>query len=204
MKRNTRLLRFALAGAVAVAAFAPASANASGGLLQKVTGIVSGATTACDADAVTAQVFSAWGDAAQYKPAPGGDFEVGSPSWTLAGGARIVAGNATQHVGGSSDSRSLELPPGASATSPASCVGLAEPTFRMFASGPITGALLAQSVYGAIPVPAGVIAGGPWAPSLPMLTGAGVLGKSFAVRVTNVGIATMRIDDVYIDPYRRS
>jgi hypothetical protein len=36
-----------------------------------------------------------------------------------------------------------------------------------------------------------------------MLTGRGLLSKSFSIRVTNIGVGTMRVDDVYIDPYRR-
>ena len=204
---NSRLLRLALAGAAALAAIAPASASASGGLLggtlRAVTGVVGSATTACDANAATAKTFAPWLDQANYKAARSGDFEAGSPNGTLTGGAKVVAGNAKQKVGGAGDRQSLELPPGASATSPASCVGLAEPTVRMFASGPITGIVLTQAVYGGIPIPGGVITGGDWAPSLPMLTGLGLVGKSFSIRVTNIGLGTMRVDDVYIDPYRR-
>jgi hypothetical protein len=59
-------------------------------------------------------------------------------------------------------------------------------------------------MYGSVSVPAGVATGGSWAPTLPMLTGVGVLSRSFSIKVTNTGLGTMRIDDVYIDPYRRS
>ena len=114
-----------------------------------------------------------------------------------------MAGNASQKVGGADDRYWLELPPGASATSPASCVGLAEPTVRMFASGPATGLVLTQAVSGGIPLPAGVATGGAWAPTLPMLTGSGLTGSKLSIRVTNIGLGTMRVDDVYIDPYRR-
>ena len=140
-KMNTRLLRLALAGAAALAAIAPASASAAsggllGGTLKAVTGAVGQSTTACDAGAVTAKTFAPWLDQSNYKPAPGGDFEAGSPGWTLTGGAKIVYGNASQQVGGAGRRSSLQLAPGASATSPASCVGLAEPTIRMFATVP--------------------------------------------------------------------
>jgi hypothetical protein len=207
LRITTRLLRAALAGSVALAAIAPASASASGGLLggtlKRVTGAVSAITTQCESDAPAARTFARWLDPAHYVPAPGGGFEPGSPSWTLARGARVVPGNASQHVGGGGDAYALELPPGASATSPATCVGLAEPTFRMFATGPLTGLVLAQAVYGPIGIPAGVATGGPWAPTLPMLTGAGLPSRSFSIRLTNIGVGTMRVDDVYIDPYRR-
>jgi hypothetical protein len=208
---NTRLLRLVLAGTAALAVCAPASANASGGLLgdtlKAVTDVasstVSAATTQCTSNDPVARTFAPWLDMAYYKAAPGGNFEPGSQSWKLAGGARIVAGNASQKVGRKTDAYSLELPPGASATSPASCVGLAEPTFRMFASGSLTGVVLAQAMYGSIGIPAGVATGGGWAPTLPMLTGIGAAGRSFSIRVTNIGLGTMRVDDVYIDPYRR-
>jgi hypothetical protein len=204
---SRRLLGMALAGVAALAALAPASASAStgllGGTLKAVTGAVSSGVSACDADADTARTFAPWLDQAYYKAAPGGDFEPGSPGWTLSGGARIVAGNATQRVGGASDRYSLELPPGASATSPASCAGFAEQTIRMFSAGPAGGLVLAQAVSGPIALPAGVATGGDWAPTLPMLTGSGLTGSSLRIRVTNIGVATMRVDDVYIDPYRR-
>jgi len=74
----------------------------------------------------------------------------------------------------------------------------------MFATGPVTGLVLVQAVYpSGLTVPAGVATGGPWSPTLPMLTGLGLLGKQFSIRVTNIGVGTMRVDDVYIDPYRR-
>jgi hypothetical protein len=190
MKLNARLLRLTLAGVAALAAIAPATASAS-------------PLSACDADAPVARTFAPWLDGAYYKAAPGGDFEPGAPSWTLSGGAKIVSGNAAQKVGGSADSYSLSLPPGASATSPATCVGLAEPTIRMFATGPLTGVVLTQAVYGGLPVPAGVAIGGAWSPTLPMLTASGLAGRTFSIRVTNIGLGTMKVDDVYIDPYRR-
>src|SRR6478735_3520507 len=157
-KMNTRLLRLALAGAAALAAIAPASASAAsggllGGTLKAVAGAVGQSTTACDAGAVTAKTFAPWLDQSNYKPAPGGDFEAGSPGWTLTGGAKIVDGNASQQVGGAGDDSSLQLAPGASATSPASCVGLAEPTIRMFATGPVTGLVLVQAVYNGVGLP---------------------------------------------------
>jgi hypothetical protein len=74
----------------------------------------------------------------------------------------------------------------------------------MFASGSLTGVVLAQAMYGSIGIPAGVATGGGWSPTLPMLTGVGAAGRTFSIRLTNIGLGTMRVDDVYIDPYRRS
>jgi hypothetical protein len=73
----------------------------------------------------------------------------------------------------------------------------------MFASGPVTGVVLAQAMYGPLGIPAGVATGGGWQPTLPLLTGVGAVGRTVAIRLTNIGLGTMRVDDVYIDPYRR-
>src|SRR5436305_7253622 len=73
------------------------------------------------------QPFAGFGDSASYTPVPGGSFESGSADWTLSGGAKVVTGNETYKVGGAGDSRSLSLPAGATATSPAICVGIHEP-----------------------------------------------------------------------------
>ena len=69
-------------------------------------------------DPDTAQVFQAWGDDAYYRLAPGGSFD-GGPSWSLAGGARVVSGNEPYRL--VAGTRSLSLPAGSTATSPAMC-----------------------------------------------------------------------------------
>ncbi|MDQ8046139.1 MAG: hypothetical protein AAGC46_15235 [Solirubrobacteraceae bacterium] len=68
------------------------------------------------------------GDPADYSLAPGGDFESGAAGWTLSSGAKVVAGNET--LGVASGSHALQLPLGASATSPAFCVDESNPNFR--------------------------------------------------------------------------
>jgi hypothetical protein len=195
---TARMLRLALIGSAALA-LAPAAASAA-----TLTDVVSGGgIAACDANAEVSQTFARWGDPSWYKAAPGGDFEAGSPAWKLSGGAKVVDGNAPQQVGGAGDDQSLQLAPGASATSPATCAGLAEPTIRMFSSGSALGAVLVQTVYNGIPLPLGAVTGGSWKPSLVALSGSGILGKTMQIRLTNVGIGTIKVDDVYIDPYRR-
>ena len=44
------------------------------------------------------QPFKPWLDTSYYKPVD--DFEAGADGWTLTGGAKVVDGNAAQHVGG--------------------------------------------------------------------------------------------------------
>ena len=62
------------------------------------------ATGAAPASALS-QPFAQWGDANQYKLAPGGSFEDTTTGWTLSGGAATVAGSepygATGSVGAS-------------------------------------------------------------------------------------------------------
>src|SRR3954453_19757030 len=114
----------ALAGLVATAALA-APAHA-GGLT----------TTAADCgDPLITQPFTPWNDTNHYKLADAGDFEASPPGWTLTGGTKVVAGDATSLIGGASDDSSLSLPAGSSATTPSVCVGMDEPTMRFLARG---------------------------------------------------------------------
>ena len=68
--------------------------------------------------------------------APGGGFESGTAGWSLTGGAKIVNGNESfGWFQGSAlnGSKSLALPVGATATSPAFCVDETNPHFRFMA-----------------------------------------------------------------------
>jgi hypothetical protein len=186
----SRLTRVALLCAAALA-LTPSAASAAEG-------------AGCDPSQPIAQVFSAWNDQNWYRLAPGGNFERGSAAWTLTGGAKIVLGNAAQKVGGATDAYSLLIPPGGSATSPKTCVSIDEPTFRLFTSGGYGSSVHAQAVYSTMTVPAGFAYGGPWMPTMPMLTGSGKHGSEFSIRLTNMSRASIRVDDVYIDPYKRS
>ena len=171
-------------------------------------------TSACDSSALT-QPFAAWGDTNLYKLAPGGSFEDGDAGWTLSGGAGTVSGSEPFGAAGSVGASSLELPAGASATSPFTCVNAAYPRFRFF--GHNTGLLstVAVSVVyklpiaGEVAVPVGVVAlSGSWAPSVPMLTASAVTGllsggtADVALRFTAL-TGTSRIDDVFVDPKMR-
>lgn len=81
------------------------------------------------------QPFVAFDDERDYVLAPGGSFEDSSlAGWSLEGGAAVAAGNEPFNVRGLSDTNSLVLPAGASATSPTMCVDLNWPTLRFVAS----------------------------------------------------------------------
>jgi hypothetical protein len=168
----------------------------------------------------TSQPFLPWGDDDAYALAPGGNFESGTAGWTLSGGAQIVSGNESFHVGGADQSHSLSLPAGSSATSPPMCIGLLSSSMRLFTSnaGAPASKLRVQVVYGggagALLGAAGatlgvsdtgtLVSGSAWQPSphIAMLGGLAPLLTSYVqFRFTPLDTAgSWRIDDVYLDP----
>jgi hypothetical protein len=77
-------------------------------------------------------IFQLWGDDLLYTLATGGSME-SAAGWSLAGGARVVAGNEPFYVNASTDAFSIELPAGSSARSPWTCLGEQSPVARLFA-----------------------------------------------------------------------
>lgn len=199
-----RGLLAAITAAVAIGAFAaPASA-----------GILTASAKDCGDESLS-RPFAGFGDSHQYKIVPGGSFEGALTDWTLAGKAKVVAGNEPWKVGGSSHGKSLVLPAGSSAITAPTCVGLAEPTLRFFAkknSGLLS--TLAVSVYVktslglVVPVPVGVVLGnGQWKATPQMLIVANLLPllpgdrTPVAFQFTPL-LGEWQIDDVYVDPLR--
>jgi hypothetical protein len=167
-------------------------------------------TAACN-EAGLSQPFLRWRDASPYELVPGGDFEGALAGWSLSGGARQVAGSEPYGATGTVGSYSLELPAGASAQSPFTCVDAAYPTFRFFAHNEaLLATVLVQVVYqtpvGQLALPLGAVAlSGSWQPTLPMLTGSVAVGlltggtAQVALRFT-AEVGPSRIDDVFVDP----
>lgn len=201
---------------------APRRMRATAALIGSTALLLAGASAAQAACAVTPtkKAFSTFGDKADYTLAPGGSFEFGTPAWSLKGAA-IGSGNETFKVGSSSDSRSLALSATGTAVSPSFCIGVEHPTFRLFArrtSG--TWAQLAvklrwteasgkvnETVVAGISGNASTL----WAPSasIPLATtlpiwkaGQSVTGQIVLDPEDSGG--AWQIDDVYVDPYRRS
>ncbi|HWT25871.1 MAG TPA: hypothetical protein VN213_20365 [Solirubrobacteraceae bacterium] len=192
--------------AVVAALFAAPAADAHAALVE---------LSPCDG-AELSKPFTPWLDAANYKLAPGGDFEGSLAGWTLSGGARTVAGGEPWAVTGEPSTRALALPAGASAVTAATCVNAGAPTLRFFARS--TGGLLPllkvdllyrDGLFRLVSVPVGVVVpGSAWRPTLPMLT-ASVLAAAVAggeaplsVRFTALS-GSWEIDDVFVDPYAR-
>jgi hypothetical protein len=206
---RTPKIRGALAAFAAIAASAAFTAPAHAGILTK-------SATDCGSPTLT-QPFKPWLDSSYYKLVDGGTFEDGTDGWSLTGGAKVVAGNASQHVSGAADDSSLQLPSGSSATTPPVCVGLNEPTMRYFAKknsgllSVLSVSVQVQLQLGVwVTLPIGVDLGGSWHPSLPNLVVANLLPllppDQTAVRFKFAPIlgGSWQIDDVYVDPRNRS
>jgi hypothetical protein len=185
--------------AVAAALLAVPAANA--GLLDPITQLV---LPTCGS---TTYPFQQFGDKHAYYPFSNNGFEGGSYGWSLSGGAYVGSGNEPWYTNGWG-SRSLTLPPGASATSPGFCINLLDPAVRMFTRGSAGGDLKIQVVFRGL---TGNITGifnytdesgtGAWSPSdrvssslaLPLLT-------SYAqIRVTSAS-GNWQVDDAFVDP----
>jgi hypothetical protein len=177
------------------------------------------ASTGC-ADRALGRPFLPWLDLSYYTLAPNGGLEAGSTGWLLRGGAVVVPGNETFSVRAPGDQFSLSLPSGSSATTGTTCVGLLDPTVRLFGmnSGSLLSLLKVEVLYRdasgtSRAFPVAVVPGtGRWQPTLPMPFLANLLnpplvtdGKTdVAFRFTPVGLGTSgwRIDDVYVDPFK--
>ena len=201
--------RTAAALFIATIASAAFASTASAGLLTE-------SAQSCDDGAIT-QPFQRFGDQANYKLLPGGSFEAGTDAWQLSGGAKIVSGNETYKVGGATHSSSLQLPSGSAAVSPFTCVGLSEPSLRLFAkrNSALLGLVstlnvqiqvktsLGLSVW--LPVLPGDLGGSSWHPtaSMPLIANILPLSQSdktpVRFRFTPL-LGSWQIDDVYVDP----
>lgn len=169
-------------------------------------------------DAQLSQPFLRFLDPAYYVLAPDGGFESNAAGWKLSG-ASVVSGNESFYLRATSDSRSLRLPAGSSATSPASCVTMLSPTLRLVVrnTGSLLSTLKVEALYtdsvGLLrTTPVAVLTGtGSWQPTLPLplltnLTALPLLTDgAFRVRLrfTPLGLGgNWSIDDVYVDPYQ--
>lgn len=205
---GTSLLRRGLPGLLAafVLAIVPGSASAAG---------LSVGLDGCPAQTIE-HPFARWLDGGNYMLAPGGSMEGSLTGWKLSGGAKVVAGNEAFYAHGDNGAHALSLPSGSSATTPPICVGVLDPTLRYFAAndGGLLSLLTIQILYyppggGVLTLPLGLNVGGKaWAPSLPTIVAADLLGvlnggkAQVAFRFTPTGLgAKWRIDDVYVDPF---
>ena len=211
MLRDRRCLKAAVAALTAAAALAAGASSASAGVLV--------ASAPDCASQSLSKTFLPWWDIADYTALSGGDFEGAGDGWTTTGGAAIAGGNEPYYVGSAGDAHSLSLPAGASATSPAICVGLSHPTIRFFVKRQSGGWLSLASLHVDVlfetstgqvaSLPIGTVGNdGSWEPTSPMLVVANLLPllpgdrTPVAFRFTAQD-ADFSIDDVWVDPYSR-
>jgi hypothetical protein len=162
------------------------------------------------------QVFSPFGDAADYALVPDGNFEGDASGWTL-NQASVVSGNEPWYVGGDGDSQSLSIQPGGSAISPPFCVNDEFPSWRFFAqlNGGPGRSWLDVSVqwtdkhgYSGVTQVA-TLRGGTyrtWRPTASLQLGPALNDYTTLTErlVFSVGDGSgWQIDDIYIDPYAK-
>ena len=190
----------ALAATAAAAALVFGVARGEAGLLG------------CSGSASYSQPFVPWQDSSSYALAPGGSFE-GPNSWTLAGGAQVVSGNEPFFANAATDSHSLLLPPGSSATVPAICLGTLDPKARLFGESsdgsPVHVDVYAAGVFGLVKLgaSANIALTSSWNASgdvtllLDNVLALSNLGTTKVVfRFSPIGSATVQLDDFYVDP----
>jgi hypothetical protein len=180
--------------------------------------VFAGSAQACSYSGAE-QVFSPWGDQRNYVLAPDGGFEAGGSGWQLSRGATVVEGNESYYLNDEGDSKSLSLPAGSSAVSPPVCMAIDTPSFRLVArnSGHPSSQLRVEAVYKLLGLirtktAATLRAGSTWAPTqsvstvLTLSTIVGTLIPSaIQIRFTPLDSSGQwQVDDLYIDPFRRS
>lgn len=215
--RRPGALLAVVVGALSLLSAGPASAaTLSDAKLVKVAAVN---PLGCVVNNALSKPLAGLGDFADYALAPGGNFESGAGGWLLTGGAGVVAGNETAHVGSPADRSSLALPFGSTATSPPMCIDGTYPSFRVFArnTGSAKSTLKVEVLYmdgkgKIVGSGSGTVAGATTAWQLSNVLNIGVTFNAavaagaapVAFRFTPSGApGNWQIDDVYIDPYAR-
>jgi hypothetical protein len=201
MRSKRRRLWFVLAAVVAASGLLvpAASAGRERGLLLPSCGAKS-------------YPFKPWGDSDAYCAFPNLGFESGATGWALKGNAAVVSGNEPWHVSGAG-THSLQLGPGATATSSSLPVSLLDPWIRLFAhSNGANGSLRVQVVFhgllgnltGLLNI--GTLSAGSyssWQPTatVPSLLALPLLTSTAQVVLTSQqSSGSWQVDDVYLDP----
>jgi hypothetical protein len=167
----------------------------------------------------TVQPFLPWADPGYYFLAPAGSFENSLSGWTAKGGPKIVSGNETYYVNSPTDTHSLSLPNGSSATSPSICVTSDTPDLRLFVlnTGTASATLNVNMTYTDTKgkphtVTVATLTGSSsWSLSAPVLVLANIQPLLDSYGCTYVTFAFVpvgskgkwQVDDFYIDPHKQ-
>jgi hypothetical protein len=170
------------------------------------------ATPPC-ADRTLTKVFSAWHDNALYTLAGGGDFETQAAGWTLEGPASIAADSSPFLLGPALGASSLELAAGAVAVSPPICVERGFKSFRLVARSVSAdqGVVRVRVRYAngkTKKLARRVRPGTEWAPTRKLSLAQGLFhvrrhGSTEIQLRFAASAGTVRVDDVYVDPFYR-
>jgi hypothetical protein len=193
----------------------PALAD-SGSTVPTVAATPASPAAACPSVSA-AQDLTSLGDYNFYAPVSGGTFEGSTAGWTF-NNASVVSGNEPWNAVSSTDSNSLNIAAGGSATSPTFCVDSTLPSFRLFAQSLGSGWRGTNLTVSAIYTLSGGQSGQAWlgrlysgdysswvaTPALPL----GSLlptGQTATVQfVFSAGWGSAwNIDDVLLDPYAK-
>jgi hypothetical protein len=153
------------------------------------------------------------GDTRTYYAVPNNGFESGTAGWSVSHGAKVVVGNEPWYVSGPGK-YSLSLPAGSTALSPGACIGVLDPTLRLFArSNDANGGLRIQVLFRGV---TGNLLGvldfdtlapgdyGQWSATddVPSLGALPLLTAYFQVKFTAAqSSGSWQIDDLYVDPW---
>lgn len=183
--------------------------------------IAAGPASAACAVTPTKKAFAGLGDTADYSLLPGGGFESGTTGGWSFGGASVVSGNESLFVGSRADTKSLAVPARSVVVSPKFCVGVEHPTFRLVAkkrSGTWQTLLVklrwTDSAGRVNTTTLAALNGGNYTSwkATPSVKLAQVLplwmaGQSVTAQIVldpeDTG-GDWQVDDIYIDPYRRT
>jgi hypothetical protein len=127
MNRFTRLA--AITAAALMCTASPAFADDDEYTTESVRPSWTAASAESCTDPDVAPLLTSFKDDDLYAPAPGGTFNDGPAGWQFTGGADVVAGDGALQLFGA-DGGALDLPVGATATSPTFCVDERYPHFR--------------------------------------------------------------------------
>jgi hypothetical protein len=166
-----------------------------------------GSTASCGYQATP--LFSAWNDQALYAAVQGSSFESGASGWSWGNKANVISGDSSPLLG-IQGSHAVEIPGSGTAKSPWICVDSTTPSIR-FAVRRVagTGGLTVTATLSGskvVTTVARVTGTSAWQPSpVVVLPGWGLTGslKAQFLFVADPG-TVYRIDDVYIDPLKRS
>jgi hypothetical protein len=184
--------------------FLAVAAAACSAWVAAAVSVGAAAAATCPPPPTSVHPFAPWSDANSYVLTTGGAFEPGGESWSLQGGADLVADNAPNALDPVTDDHALYLPAGASVTSPCTTAPNIVGIVRFFAKAASTSGQLNVEVLvkGKTYLAGTITAGSGWAPA-PMLSSNAPAYKgavAYQVRLSASGSA-FTVDDVYFDPY---